>query len=65
MSDTIKLPTDHHGAMSMVLGAASVSPPSYEEAIAIYLRARGVLNDDSALLGASIPADWNPQQGAQ
>lgn len=60
MAETIKLPTDHDGAMSMILGAASVSPPSYEEAIAIYLRARGILNDGTGLMSAPIPSDWEP-----
>lgn len=33
---------------------------SYEETVAIYLRARGILRDGQEMLGAPIPDDWKP-----
>lgn len=50
----------HAEAMEIIRNAYSVTTLSYEEVIAIYLRSRGILNDDADLLGAPIPCDWKP-----
>lgn len=50
----------HAEAMALISGAHSATTLSYEEAIAVYLRARGILRDGNEMLGAPIPADWNP-----
>lgn len=52
----------HDEAMDLILGAAGMTVLSYEEAIAVYLRARKILNDGERTLGAPIPADWTPQR---
>ena len=56
---------DHNGAMEYVLGAASVTTLSYEEAIATYLRARGILRDGAKALADPIPRDWAPMTPRQ
>lgn len=53
MADKSKL--SHDEAMDLITGACTVSFLSYEEAIAVYLRARGVLSDGAKTLGAPIP----------
>jgi hypothetical protein len=50
----------HDEAMETIVGAAGVATLSYEEAIAAYLRMRGILNDGEEMLGASVPAGWTP-----
>lgn len=50
----------HDEAMSLISRAHSVTTLSYEEAIAIYLRSRGILGDGEEVLGAPIPRDWVP-----
>ena len=50
----------HNEAMDLIRRAASVTTLSYEEAVAIYLRARGILIDGQEMLGAAVPADWQP-----
>jgi hypothetical protein len=52
--------SEHDEAMSLIFGAHTVSMLSYEEAIAIYLRARGILVDHAAELAAEIPPNWKP-----
>lgn len=41
----------HNEAMDLIRRAASVTTLSYEEAVAIYLRARGILMDGQEMLG--------------
>jgi hypothetical protein len=55
---------DHAAAMDLIHGAATVSSLSYEEAIAVYLRARGILKDTSTTLAAPIPQGWMPPLAA-
>lgn len=55
---------DHEAAMSLIHGAATVRALSYEEAICVYLRARGILRDTSATLAAPLPPGWQPPLGA-
>jgi hypothetical protein len=50
----------HDEAMTLISRASSVTTLSYEEAIAVYLRARGILRDGNEMLGAPIPDDWSP-----
>ena len=50
----------HMEATDFIYSAASVCALSYAEAVAIYLRARGLLDDGVTHLGAPIPADWEP-----
>lgn len=52
--------TSHEYAMDLIIRGASMSTLSYEEAIGVYLRARGILNDGARILGAPIPPDWEP-----
>lgn len=54
-------PTTHEYAMDLISRAFSVTTLSYEEAIAIYLRARGILRDDSEMMAGPIPPDWTPE----
>lgn len=42
--------------------ALSVTTLSYEEAVAVYLRARGILDDGAVSLGDPIPQDWEPKR---
>lgn len=58
MVDVVLSP--HDEAMSLIYGAHSVTTLSYEEVIAIYLRARGILRDGEEMLGAPIPSEWSP-----
>lgn len=50
----------HSDAMALIFGALSVTTLSYEEAIAIYLRARGILDDGNEMMGAAVPWHWVP-----
>lgn len=52
----------HNEALHLIQSAHSVSTLSYEEAISIYLRARGILRDGQKLLSAPVPEDWDPQK---
>lgn len=52
----------HDEAMGMIIGCARVTTLSYEEAIAIYLRMRGILKDAAEAMGAPIPAGWQPHE---
>jgi hypothetical protein len=52
----------HSEAMGMIRAANTVTILNYEEAIAIYLRARGILNDGQNMLGDLIPLDWKPKE---
>lgn len=54
-------PMTHDEAMDLISKAITVTVISYEEAIAIYLRARRFLRDGSPVLGAPVPDDWAPQ----
>jgi hypothetical protein len=60
VGDEVHVAGGHDEAMSLIRRAHSVTILSYEEAIAVYLRARGILNDGEKVLGAPIPADWSP-----
>lgn len=53
----------HERAMQTILAASGVSALSYEEAVAVYLRARGILKDDARMMADPIPAGWEPPQG--
>ena len=64
MTDTAKELATHHGAMTLIDCACTVTTLSYEEAIAIYLRARGILADGAEMLGAPIPSGWVPPSAA-
>lgn len=57
-------PDTHEKAMDSILRCAGVSTLSYEEAIAVYLRARGILRDEARVMAEPIPEDWSPPQGA-
>lgn len=50
----------HEAAMEAILAACGVTTLSYEEAIAIYLRGRGILRDGARVLGSPIPPGWTP-----
>lgn len=50
----------HDEAMDMIIGCGRVTTLSYEEAIAIYLRMRGILEDGAEAMGAPIPVGWQP-----
>lgn len=50
----------HDEAMQFISRTLTVTTLSYEEAIAVYLRFRGILNDGNEVLGAPIPKDWQP-----
>jgi len=63
MSETESRFKTHDEAMSLISRANSVTTLRYEEAIAVYLRARGILRDGQDFLGASIPSDWQPVLG--
>lgn len=58
----------HDEAMGVISRACTVTILSYEEAIGIYLRERGILRDEHCagqpgeMLGAPIPLDWQPPQ---
>ena len=54
-------PMTHSEALDLICKACTVTILSYDEAIAIYLRARGFLRDGSPVLGAPVPDDWAPQ----
>lgn len=49
----------HAAAMGMVLAAAGVGTISFEQAVAIYLRARCILRDGAECLAAPLPAAWH------
>lgn len=51
----------HDEAMDLIAETLTVTVLSYDEAIAIYLRARGFLRDGSPVLGAPVPDDWAPE----
>lgn len=53
-------PLSHEQAMQVIYDAMTVSTLSYEEAIAVYLRSRQILNDDPERLGDPVPKDWTP-----
>jgi hypothetical protein len=55
-------PQTHDAAMQTIVNASGESLLSYEEAIAVYLRERGILRDDAAVLADPIPAGWEPPQ---
>ncbi len=50
----------HDQAVQTILNASGVSTMSYEEAVACYLRARGILRDEAAYMSGPIPEDWVP-----
>lgn len=50
----------HEETMQMIINAARMSTASYEEAICIYLRARGILGGAYETLGDAIPDGWVP-----
>ena len=50
----------HDKSMKLIARTLTVTTLSYEEAIAIYLRSRGILKDGNEMLGAPVPDDWNP-----
>lgn len=57
----------HDEAMHMIYNADGVAHLSYEEVVAVYIRARGILRDEfdgtpGKPLGAPIPEDWDPPQ---
>lgn len=53
----------HGQAIDLIRNAGREVFLSYEETVAIYLRARGILNDGAAELGAPVPEDWSPFSG--
>ena len=53
-------PLSHDDAMDLIRKALTVTVISYDEAIAIYLRARGFLCDGAPVLGLPVPEDWLP-----
>lgn len=53
----------HEAAMQTILNASGVSTLSYEEAVACYLRARGILRDDAEYMCGPIPHAWEPPAG--
>ena len=54
-------PMTHSEALDLICKACTVTILSYDEAIAIYLRARGFLRDGSPVMGAPVPDDWAPE----
>ena len=54
-------PMTHSEALDLICKACTVTILSYDEAIAIYLRARGFLRDGSPVMGAPVPDDWVPE----
>ena len=58
---TMNLPMSHADAMDIIKASATVTVLSYDEAIAIYLRATGLLADGADMLGAPVPDDWKPR----
>jgi hypothetical protein len=50
----------HNEAMETIIAAAKMSTLSYEEAVACYLRARGILNDNAEYLAGPMPVGWTP-----
>jgi hypothetical protein len=51
---------NHAEAIDLIRNTARETFLSYEEAVAVYLRARGFLNDGATELGAPVPEDWSP-----
>jgi hypothetical protein len=45
----------HDEVMKLILGAASVTTLSYDEVVAIYLRGRGIVQDDAEYMGEPLP----------
>jgi hypothetical protein len=54
-------PMSHQDAMDIINASATVTALSYDEAVAIYLRATGLLADGADMLGAPVPDDWKPR----
>lgn len=52
----------HDAAMNVIRGAACETALSYEEAVAVYLRLRGILDDGRECKGDPVPADWQPNK---
>ena len=50
----------HDEAMAIINATAYVKSLSYEEAIAVYLRARHILKDTYDYLASPMPVDWEP-----
>lgn len=50
----------HEQAMQTIFNVSGVSTMSYEEAVACYLRARGILRDEASYMAGAIPEDWVP-----
>lgn len=59
----LQLPCSHDEAMDLIISASSTTALSYDEMIAVYLRARGILNDGAQPLASPIPPDWYPEPG--
>lgn len=56
-------PCSHDAAMDTILAASGMTTLSYEEAIAVYLRLRGFLQDGALPLAAELPAGFcEPQR---
>jgi hypothetical protein len=53
-------PDTHEREMDTIRSASSVTILSYEEAVACYLRARGILRDDAELMCSPVPPGWTP-----
>lgn len=50
----------HAEAMSIICATSYVTGLSYEEAIAVYLRARHILRDEYSVLASPMPTNWEP-----